>query len=232
MTPLPGAVDMAEQLVNGVLLTWAGSGHTAYPKTGCVTDAVNAYLIDLTAPADGRPAPSDDVPGGAPMSGLAGHGRPARRPGPGSPGWSASTAAGSGARQGVRAGAPRLGAATTVDTRFGDRERHQGADRADRREPDRGRRARADTTARSVLGDDLPLIDDGVTVEHLLAHRSGIGDYIDEDGRRANHRLRAAGAGAPAGDTEDYLAVLDGHPQSSRRASGSPTTTAASSSSR
>ena len=38
-----------------------------------------------------------------------------------------------------------------------------------------------DTTARSVLGDDLPLIDDTVTIEHLLAHRSGIGDYLDED---------------------------------------------------
>ena len=37
------------------------------------------------------------------------------------------------------------------------------------------------TTARSVLGSDLPLIDDGVTIEHLLAHRSGIGDYLDED---------------------------------------------------
>src|SRR4029434_2721289 len=37
------------------------------------------------------------------------------------------------------------------------------------------------TSARSVLGSDLPLIDDGVTVEHLLSHRSGIGDYYDED---------------------------------------------------
>src|SRR5688572_4339895 len=37
------------------------------------------------------------------------------------------------------------------------------------------------TTARSLLGDDLPLIDDAVTVEQLLAHRSGIGDYVDED---------------------------------------------------
>ena len=37
------------------------------------------------------------------------------------------------------------------------------------------------TTARSVLGDDLPLIDDAVTVEQLMAHRSGIGDYLDED---------------------------------------------------
>src|SRR6266508_3157027 len=37
------------------------------------------------------------------------------------------------------------------------------------------------TTARSLLGDDLPLIGDDVTVEHLLAHRSGIGDYLDEE---------------------------------------------------
>ena len=69
------------------------------------------------------------------------------------------------------------------------------------------------TTARSVLGADLPLIDDGVTVEHLLAHRSGIGDYFDEDAVESMtdyvmpvpvHRLVTTG---------DYLAVLDGHPQ-------------------
>ncbi|QTV80985.1 serine hydrolase [Microbacterium sp. NIBRBAC000506063] len=38
-----------------------------------------------------------------------------------------------------------------------------------------------DTTARSVLGDDLRLIADDVTIEHLLSHRSGIGDYLDEE---------------------------------------------------
>lgn len=37
------------------------------------------------------------------------------------------------------------------------------------------------TRARSLLGDDLPLIADDVTIEQLLAHRSGIGDYLDED---------------------------------------------------
>jgi CubicO group peptidase (beta-lactamase class C family) len=37
------------------------------------------------------------------------------------------------------------------------------------------------STARPVLRDDLPLIDDRMTVEMLLAHRSGIGDYLDED---------------------------------------------------
>ena len=36
-------------------------------------------------------------------------------------------------------------------------------------------------TARSLLGDDLPLVADDVTIEHLLSHRSGIGDYLDED---------------------------------------------------
>ena len=37
------------------------------------------------------------------------------------------------------------------------------------------------TTTRSLLGDDLPLIDDRVTIEHLLSHRPGIGDYVDEE---------------------------------------------------
>jgi CubicO group peptidase (beta-lactamase class C family) len=68
------------------------------------------------------------------------------------------------------------------------------------------------TTARSVLGDDLPLIGDGVTIEHLLAHRSGIGDYVDEDETQsiADHVLPV-----PVHElatTEDYLRVLDGHP--------------------
>ena len=69
------------------------------------------------------------------------------------------------------------------------------------------------TTARSQLGADLPLIDDAVTVQHLLAHRSGIGDYFDETAVQSMtdyvmpvpvHRLVT---------TEDYLSVLDGHRQ-------------------
>ncbi|SDC70866.1 alpha/beta hydrolase fold [Geodermatophilus telluris] len=58
VTPLPGAVDLAEDLDAGVLLTWQGQGHTAYPKTPCVTDAVNAYLIDLVVPQDGLTCPA------------------------------------------------------------------------------------------------------------------------------------------------------------------------------
>jgi CubicO group peptidase (beta-lactamase class C family) len=70
-----------------------------------------------------------------------------------------------------------------------------------------------DTTARSVLGDDLPLIADDVTVEHLLAHRSGIGDYLDEGADEYDiadyilpvpvHTLLGP---------EDYVPILDGHP--------------------
>jgi CubicO group peptidase (beta-lactamase class C family) len=69
------------------------------------------------------------------------------------------------------------------------------------------------TTARSVLGDDLPLIDDAVTVEHLLAHRSGIGDYVneDDDGEITDFVLTV-----PVHElatTEQFLPALDGYPQ-------------------
>jgi pimeloyl-ACP methyl ester carboxylesterase len=58
VTPLAGAIDLAEDLENGALLTWQGLGHTAYPKTECVTAAVNAYLIDGTVPVDGLTCPA------------------------------------------------------------------------------------------------------------------------------------------------------------------------------
>ena len=68
------------------------------------------------------------------------------------------------------------------------------------------------TPARSLLGSDLPLIDDAVTVEHLLAHRSGIGDYYDED---EDVDLSDYVMPVPVSElatTEQYLRVLDGHP--------------------
>ena len=83
------------------------------------------------------------------------------------------------------------------------------------------------TTARSVLGTDLPLIDDAVTVEHLLSHRSGIGDYFDEDDLRSDHGLRVPVPVHELATTEEYLVVLDGHPTVSHPASASRTTTAA-----
>jgi pimeloyl-ACP methyl ester carboxylesterase len=58
VTPLPGAVNLAEDLSSGVLLTWQGQGHTAYPKNQCVNDAVNNYLINLAVPLDGLTCPA------------------------------------------------------------------------------------------------------------------------------------------------------------------------------
>jgi CubicO group peptidase (beta-lactamase class C family) len=68
------------------------------------------------------------------------------------------------------------------------------------------------TTARSVLGDDLPLIDDSVTVEHLLSHRSGIGDYLDEDTDLDITDYPMSVPVQHLATTEQYLAVLDGYP--------------------
>jgi CubicO group peptidase (beta-lactamase class C family) len=69
-----------------------------------------------------------------------------------------------------------------------------------------------ETTARSLLGRDLPLIADDVTVEHLLAHRSGIGDYFDEDtfGEMTDYLLPVPVH--TLARAEDYLSVLDGYP--------------------
>jgi CubicO group peptidase (beta-lactamase class C family) len=69
------------------------------------------------------------------------------------------------------------------------------------------------TPARELLGDDLPLIDDAVTIEHLLAHRSGIGDYLDEDefGDVTDYVLTVPVHELT--DAESFLRVLDGHQQ-------------------
>lgn len=66
-----------------------------------------------------------------------------------------------------------------------------------------------DTPVRELLGTDLPLIADDVTVDHLLTHTSGIGDYLDEE----------VDALAPLtlpvqqlDSTPAYLPMLDGFP--------------------
>ncbi len=66
------------------------------------------------------------------------------------------------------------------------------------------------TTARSVLGEDLPLIDDRVTVEHLLSHRSGIGDYLDEEAMDDITDYFMPVPVQQLATTEDFLAVLGG----------------------
>lgn len=103
-----------------------------------------------------------------------------------------------------------VGIANTVDTRFAVASGTKGLTALTVMSLIEEERLGLDTTARSVLGQDLPLIDDAVTVEHLLAHRSGIGDYFDEDiEREANAYVMAVSAHELA-TTEDYLRVLDG----------------------
>ena len=67
------------------------------------------------------------------------------------------------------------------------------------------------TPARSLLGDDLPLIRDDVTIEHLLGHRSGIGDYLDENVELDINAYLMPVPVHELATTESYLAVLDGH---------------------
>ena len=68
------------------------------------------------------------------------------------------------------------------------------------------------TRARSVLGEDLPLIGGDVTLEQLLAHRSGIGDYLDEDAGLDLDDMQYPVPVYELASTEQYLAVLDGYP--------------------
>lgn len=68
------------------------------------------------------------------------------------------------------------------------------------------------TPARTVLGEDLPLVADDVTVEHLLAHRSGIGDYVDEEVFPDVCTYLLPVPVHELETTERYLTVLDGHP--------------------
>jgi len=77
------------------------------------------------------------------------------------------------------------------------------------------RQLRYDTTLRRLLPRDLPMVDPRVTIEHLLGHTSGVGDYLDEETQvdiddyvmdLPVHRLA---------NPADYLPLLDGHPQRS-----------------
>ena len=88
------------------------------------------------------------------------------------------------------------------------------------------------TTARSLLGTDLPLIAEDVTVEQLLAHRSGIGDYLDEelhpDVAEYVMPVPVHELATPRTTSPSWTAIR----RRSRPASGSPTTTVPTSCSR
>lgn len=69
-----------------------------------------------------------------------------------------------------------------------------------------------DTTARSALGSDLAHITDDVTVGHLLAHRSGIGDYIDEENPDLDpYDYVLVSPVQDLATTEAFIAEVDGH---------------------
>jgi len=50
-TPYESTAKLATMLGTGQVLTWNGEGHTAYPETACIRNAVEGYLIDLKVPA-------------------------------------------------------------------------------------------------------------------------------------------------------------------------------------
>jgi pimeloyl-ACP methyl ester carboxylesterase len=57
-TPYENTAELASMLGTGRVLTWQGEGHTAYPSTPCIVQAVDAYLIDLTVPREGLRCPA------------------------------------------------------------------------------------------------------------------------------------------------------------------------------
>jgi CubicO group peptidase (beta-lactamase class C family) len=71
---------------------------------------------------------------------------------------------------------------------------------------------RLDTPVRGPLGTDLPLIGDDVTIEQLLSHRSGIGDYLDESLFDDIVDFELPVPAQRLWSTEQYIPILDGHP--------------------
>jgi CubicO group peptidase (beta-lactamase class C family) len=109
--------------------------------------------------------------------------------------------------------AHRWGIANTVDTRFATASGTKGLTALAVMSLIEEGRLELGTTARSLLGDDLPLIEDAVTIEHLLAHRSGIGDYFDEEIERPKDAYILPIPVHELATTEAYLRILGGFPK-------------------
>ncbi len=69
------------------------------------------------------------------------------------------------------------------------------------------------TTATELVGNQLPLVDQDVTIAHLLSHTSGVGDYIDEEvlGDIDEHILDVSTHTLE--QPTDYLPLIAGHSQ-------------------
>jgi pimeloyl-ACP methyl ester carboxylesterase len=56
-TPFESTPKLADMLGTGQVVAWDGEGHTAYPSTKCIRDAVENYFISLTIPPKGLTCP-------------------------------------------------------------------------------------------------------------------------------------------------------------------------------
>lgn len=72
---------------------------------------------------------------------------------------------------------------------------------------------RFETPLVDLVGEDLPHVDSGVTIEHLLGHTSGVGDYLDEEqlGDIDDHVLDVPVHQLEG--PEDYIPILNRHHQ-------------------
>lgn len=57
-TPYAQTAKLANMLGVGEVLTWQGEGHTAYPQTPCISNAVDDYLINLKTPPQNTVCPA------------------------------------------------------------------------------------------------------------------------------------------------------------------------------
>jgi CubicO group peptidase (beta-lactamase class C family) len=105
-----------------------------------------------------------------------------------------------------------LGVANTVDTQFATASGTKGLTALTVMSLVERGELGLNTAARSLLGADLPQIDDRVTVEQLLAHRSGIGDFLDEDEDTDYNDYVLTVPVHQLATTEQFVAVLDGYP--------------------
>lgn len=62
VTDYAGAVASSRLLKNSRLLSYAGWGHTAYGRSECATEHINAYLVDATLPPAGTVCPANPNP--------------------------------------------------------------------------------------------------------------------------------------------------------------------------
>jgi CubicO group peptidase (beta-lactamase class C family) len=70
-----------------------------------------------------------------------------------------------------------------------------------------------DTRLRDLVGDELPLVDPAVTIENLQTHRSGVGDYLDEEQLGDIDDFIFDASVNTLATPDDYLPHISGHRQ-------------------